>query len=153
MRLPDFLRLWLVGAFANAMRWLELLVSGLFAYEATGSALAVTGVVAARQLPQLMFGAFAGAVSEAVNRKLIVMLALVVPATISTVLASLATMGRLELWQITLANLLSGTMWATEMSTRRRMVGEVAGSHRIVPAIALDSATNAATRMLGPLLG
>ena len=53
LALPDFLRLWLVGAFANAMRWLELLASGLFAYEVTGSALAVTAVVAARQLPQL----------------------------------------------------------------------------------------------------
>jgi hypothetical protein len=80
LRQPDFLRLWLVGAFANAMRWLELLASGLFAFEVTGSALAVAGVVAARQLPQLLFGAFAGAVSEAVDRKLIVMLALLVPA-------------------------------------------------------------------------
>ena len=150
---PDFLRLWLVGAFANAMRWLELLVSGLFAYEATHSALAVTVVVALRQLPQLTFGAFAGAVSEAVNRKLIVMLALIVPATVSTVLASLATTGHLALWHVALGNLLSGTMWSTEMSTRRRMVGEVAGPHRIVPAIALDSVTNAATRMIGPLLG
>jgi MFS family permease len=153
LRLPDFLRLWLVGAFANAMRWLELLASGLFAYEVTGSALAVTIVVALRQLPQLLFGAFAGAVSEAVNRKLIVMLALVVPAFVSTVLASLATTGHLALWHVALGNLVSGTMWATEMSTRRRMVGEVAGPHRIVPAIALDSATNAATRMIGPLLG
>jgi predicted MFS family arabinose efflux permease len=33
------------------------------------------------------------------------------------------------------------------------MVGEAAGPHRIVPAIALDSVTNAATRMIGPLLG
>src|SRR5215468_7445760 len=80
LRQPDFLRLWLVGGFANAMRWLELLISGVFAYETTGSALAATGVVAARQLPQLAFGAFAGAVSEAVNRKLVVMLALIVPA-------------------------------------------------------------------------
>ncbi len=150
---PDFLRLWLVGAFANAMRWLELLASGLFAYEITGSALAVTAVVAARQLPQLLLGAFAGAVSEAVNRKAIVMLALLVPAAVSTVLASLATTGHLALWHVALGNLLSGIMWATEMSTRRRMVGEVAGPTRIVPAIALDSATNAATRMIGPLLG
>jgi MFS family permease len=153
LRQPDFLRLWLVGGFANAMRWLELLISGVFAYEATGSALAVTGVVAARQLPQLLLGAFAGAVSEAVNRKLIVMLALVVPALVSTLLATLATTGNLDLWQVALGNLLSGTMWATEMSTRRRMVGEVAGPHRIIQAIALDSATNAATRMVGPLLG
>ena len=50
LRLPDFLRLWLVGASANAMRWLELLASGLFTYEVTGSALAVTAVVAAGAL-------------------------------------------------------------------------------------------------------
>ena len=85
----DFLRLWLVGAFANAMRWLELLATGLFAYEVTGSAFAVAVVAAARQLPQLAFGAFAGAIAEAVNRKLMVMLTLLVPAVISTVLRDL----------------------------------------------------------------
>ena len=94
-RLPDFLRLWLVGATGNAMRWLELLASGLFAWEATQSALAVTVVVAVRQLPQLFFGAFVGAISEAVNRKTIVLLALIVPAVVSTVLATLATTGTL----------------------------------------------------------
>jgi MFS family permease len=150
---PDFLRLWLVGAFANAMRWLEVLISGLYAYEVTGSAIAVTVVVAARQLPQLFFGALAGALSESLNRKLIVMLALIGPATVSAVLATLATTGDLQLWQIAVGNLISGTMWSTEMSTRRRMVGEVAGPQRIVQAIALDSVTSAATRAIGPLLG
>lgn len=153
LRSSDFLRLWLVGAFANAMRWLELLASGLFAWEVTHSALAVTAVVAARQLPQLLFGAFAGAISEAINRKLIVMVALLGPAVVSTLLATLAMTGHLELWHVALGNLISGTMWASEMSTRRRMVGEVAGPHRIVNAIALDSATSAATRMIGPLMG
>jgi MFS family permease len=153
LRTPDFMRLWVVGASANAMRWLELLASGLFAWEVTQSAIMVTIVVAVRQLPQLVFGAFAGAISEAVNRKTIVLLALLVPAAVSTVLATLAMTGNLALWAVTAGNLVSGTMWATEMSTRRRMVGEVAGPQRIVPAIALDSASNAATRMLGPLLG
>jgi MFS family permease len=153
LRSPDFLRLWLVGAFANAMRWLELLVSGLFAWEVTHSAFAVTVVVALRQIPQLLFGAFAGAISEALNRKLIVMASLVGPAIVSAALATLATMGELQLWHVAIGNLLSGTMWASEMSTRRRMVGEAAGPHRIVNAIALDSATSAATRMVGPLLG
>jgi len=153
LRSSDFLRLWLVGAFANAMRWLEMLASGLFAYEVTGSALAVAVVVAVRQLPLLFLGAFAGAISEAINRKLILMTALVVAAVTSTLLATLATTGHLELWHVAVGNLISGTMWTTEMSTRRRMVGEAAGPHRIVPAIALDSATNAMTRMVGPLLG
>ncbi|MFO1163349.1 MAG: MFS transporter [Reyranellaceae bacterium] len=150
---PDFLRLWLAGGAGNAMRWLELLASSLYAYEATGSALAVAGVVAIRQLPQFAFGAFAGAVSEAVNRKLIVTLAMGVPALVSAVVGLLAATGHLALWHIAVANLVSGLFWATEMSTRRRMVGEVAGPHRIVSAIAIDSATNAATRMVGPLMG
>src|ERR1700754_2236580 len=104
LKTPDFLRLWLVGASANAMRLLELLASGLFAYEVTGSALAATAVVASRQLPQLLFGAFAGAISEAVNRKTIMMLALIVAAVVSTVLATLATMGQLALWHVALGN-------------------------------------------------
>ena len=153
LREPDFLRLWLVGGFANAMRWLELLASSLFAFEVTGSALAVTGVVAARQLPQLVFGAFAGAVSEAVDRKLIVMLALLVPASVSTVLATLATTGHLA----------AVAHRARQPGRRHDVVdrdvdppphgrrGSRAAPHH--PAIALDSATGAATRMIGPLLG
>lgn len=149
----DFVRLWLAGGFANAMRWLELLAAGLFAYEVTGSGLAVAVVAAARQLPQLLFGAFAGAVSESVNRKHVFLGALLVPASISAILATLAATGHLALWHVVVGSLISGTMWSTEMSTRRRMVGEAAGPARIVQAIALDSTTGAATRMIGPLLG
>jgi MFS family permease len=149
----DFVRLWLAGGFANAMRWLELLATGLFAYEVTGSGLAVAVVAAARQLPQLLFGAFAGAISESVNRKHVFLGALLVPASISAILATLAATGYLALWHVVVGSLISGTMWSTEMSTRRRMVGEAAGPARIVQAIALDSTTGAATRMIGPLLG
>ncbi|MBX3502323.1 MAG: MFS transporter [Alphaproteobacteria bacterium] len=149
----DFVRLWLAGGFANAMRWLELLAAGLFAYEITGSGLAAAAVAAARQLPQLLFGAFAGAVAESVNRKHVFLAALLVPASISAILATLAAFGHLALWHVVLGGLVSGTMWSTEMSTRRRMVGEAAGPQRIVQAIALDSTTGAATRMVGPLLG
>lgn len=149
----DFMRLWLVGGFANAMRWLELLAAALFAYEVTGSGLAVAVVAASRQLPQLLFGALAGAVSESVNRRRILLAALLVPAAISTILAFLAVTGHLALWQVVLGGFISGIVWATEMSTRRRMVGESAGPGLIVQAVALDSTTGAATRMIGPLLG
>jgi MFS family permease len=149
----DFMRLWLAGGFANAMRWLELLAAALFAYEVTGSGLAVAAVAAARQLPQLLFGALAGAVSESVNRRQILLAALLVPAAMSTALAILAASGHLVLWHVVLGGFISGTLWSTEMSTRRRMVGESAGPALIVQAVALDSTTGAATRMVGPLLG
>jgi MFS family permease len=149
----DFVRLWLAGGFTNAMRWLELLAAGLFAYEVTGSGLAAAAVAAARQLPQLLFGALAGAVAESVNRKHVFLAALLVPASISAILATLAATGQLALWHVVVGGFVSGTMWSTEMPTRRRMVGEAAGPGRIVQAVALDSMTGAATRMIGPLLG
>ncbi|MGE3646928.1 MAG: MFS transporter, partial [Reyranellaceae bacterium] len=121
--------------------------------EITGSGLAVAAVVAARQLPQLLFGALAGAVSESVNRRRILLVTLAVPAAISTMLALLAATGHLALWHVVLGGFVSGTLWATEMSTRRRMVGEAAGPGLIVQAVALDSTTGAATRMVGPMLG
>src|SRR5207253_272453 len=104
------------GGFANAMRWLELLAAALFAYEVTGSGLAVAAVAAARQLPQLLFGALAGAVSESVNRKHILLAALLVPAAMSTALAILAASGHLVLWHVVLGGFISGTLWSTEMS-------------------------------------
>ena|SRR5207247_8837753 len=34
---PSYLRLWFAGGIGNAMRWLELLVAGIFTYEVTQS--------------------------------------------------------------------------------------------------------------------
>ena len=46
---PSYLRLWLAGGLANAMRFLEMLVASIFTYELTGSALAVAAVTVAHR--------------------------------------------------------------------------------------------------------
>jgi hypothetical protein len=153
LRSPDFLRLWLVGAFSNAMRWLELLVAGLYAFELTGSASAVAEISAARMMPMLMFGAISGALSESLNRKHILLGGLCLSTLNAATLATLALTGDLQLWHIAAGGFVSGTIWSSEMATRRRMIGEVAGHARVVKAIALDSVTNSGTRMAGPALG
>jgi hypothetical protein len=66
---PSYLRLWFAGGVGNAMRWLELLVAGIFTYDATHSAFLVAVVTVARTLPMLFIGAIAGLVGEALNRK------------------------------------------------------------------------------------
>jgi predicted MFS family arabinose efflux permease len=54
---------------------------------------------------------------------------------------------------VALAGFCSGTVWSTDMSTRRRMVGEAAAPQFLARVIALDSLAGALTRMLGPLAG
>jgi MFS family permease len=148
-----FRRLWALGGLANAMRWVEMLAAALFTYEATGSGMAVAFVSAARSLPLLFLGAIAGVVCEAINRKQILLGGMLLSCGAAFSICLLDLLGRVQPWHIALAAFLSGSVWATEMSARRRMVGESAGAGLVSQAVALDSLTGASARMVGPLAG
>src|SRR6516162_6570706 len=64
---PSYLRLWFAGGIGNAMRWLELLVAGIFTYETTQSTVLVALVTVARSLPMLFIGSIAGVFGEALK--------------------------------------------------------------------------------------
>lgn len=149
----SYLRLWVVGGLGNAMRFSDTLAAALFTWQLTGSGFAVAVVTAMRALPMLLFGAVAGVVSDSVNRKAILQWGMVVSAAASAVVCLLAVLGVLRPWHVAVAAFVGGTVWATEMSTRRRMAGEAAGPAMMGRAVALDSLTNAMTRGIGPIVG
>jgi MFS family permease len=150
---PGYARLWLVGAVGNAMRWLELLVAGIFTYDTTHSAFLVAVVVVARSLPMLFLGPIAGVIGEALSRKRLLMAQLMVNATTSAALAVLALSGQIRVWHLAVGGAVAGIAWAGELAVRRRMIGEVVAPDRIGAAVALDSLTNSVARVLGPLCG
>jgi MFS family permease len=59
----------------------------------------------------------------------------------------------IQLWHLAVGSFLNGIFWATEMPTRRTLLGEIAGPDRLGSAMGFDSVTNNGTRMLGPILG
>lgn len=146
-----FLRLWAIGGCVNTMRWFEVLSAALFTLDATGSGLAVAVVSAARTLPMLLLGAFAGVMSEAANRKHVLLIGQIVSGLASASIAVLACFGIAQPWHIAVAALVAGTVWSTEMSTRRRMVGECVEGPMVPRALALDTVTNSITRLIGPM--
>ena len=150
---PGFLRLWVAGAIASAMMWLEVLAAALFTLAATGSPLDVALVSAARAGPLLLVGAFVGVAADAWDRKRIVLGGLLLTACSSATVALLAASGVLRPWHLGLAALVSGMVYATELPARRRLIVDVAGGDRVGRAVAVDSLTSFATRVLGPLLG
>lgn len=149
---PTFLRLWSIGGCVNAMRWFEVLAAALFTLDVTGSGLAVALVTAARTLPMLFLGAFAGVMAEAVDRKRVLVIGQFITAAASASVASLALLGVARPWHVAAAALIAGIVWSTEMSTRRRMVGESVTPALVPRALALDTLTNSITRMIGPVI-
>src|SRR5204862_6133686 len=99
---PGYARLWFAGGVGNAMRWLELLVAGIFTYAVTHSALLVAAVTVARSLPMLFLGPIAGVVAEAINRKRLLMGQLLRMAPRSAVLSMLAWSGHIQACHIEL---------------------------------------------------
>src|SRR5215469_13091940 len=83
---PSYLRLWFAGGVGNAMRWIELLVAGIFTYEVTRSTVLVALVTVARSLPMLFIGTIAGVVGEALNRKRLLVTQVSVMAATSAML-------------------------------------------------------------------
>ena len=150
---PAYLRLWFAGGIGNAMRWLELLVAGIFTYEVTHSTVLVALVTVARSLPMLFIGTIAGVVGEALNRKRLLLTQLFVMAVSSAVLCALAFSGQIRVWHIAVGGIAAGIVWAMELAVRRRMIGEVVRPDQVAPAVAFDSLTNSFARVLGPLAG
>src|SRR5438067_1364965 len=91
----DFRRLWMIGVVAFAVRWLEMLVVGVFVYQHTGSAFAVALMTMLRMLPMALFGAFIGAAAERIERRTTLIAAVLVMLTCSVCLAVLAYAGQL----------------------------------------------------------
>jgi MFS family permease len=133
------------------MRSFEVLAAALFTLDATGSGLAVALVTAARTLPMLLLGAFAGVLSEAVDRKRILLAGQVIAGLSALTIAALAAVGVARPWHVAIAALFAGTVWSTEMSTRRRMVGECVEGPLVPRALAFDTVTNSITRLIGPM--
>ncbi|HXO01953.1 MAG TPA: MFS transporter [Stellaceae bacterium] len=151
--LPDFRRLWLIGLIVFAVRWLEMLVVGVFVYQHTGSAFQVAMMTLLRMAPMVIFGPLIGAYAERIERRRAqVFVSLSMLAT-AIVVAALAYVGQLEVWHLALASFCNGIAWAADNPVRRVMIGEVVGPERMGAAMAIDVGANNASRMLGPTIG
>ncbi|MBM3490666.1 MAG: MFS transporter [Alphaproteobacteria bacterium] len=148
-----FRRIWLTGVIVGTIRWLEFLAVSLYVLHATGSAFQVAFFTFLRLLPVALLGAVAGAVAERVSARRVLLWLLALGVGTSAGQALLAAGGALQLWHVAAGALLNGLFWATDLPLRRTMLGEIAGPQRTAAAMALDTATNNATRMLGPVLG
>src|SRR5258708_27428396 len=102
-----FVRIWLAGGLANTMRWLELLAVGIFVFDATDSAFLAAAVTALRSVPMLCLGAFAGALAERVDRRLLLILGLFGMAAVASLLALSALSGTIAIWQGALGALMN----------------------------------------------
>jgi MFS family permease len=152
LRDANFRNVWAIGGLAGLMRWLDMLAVGIWVFEVTSSPLLVALVTLARLMPMLA-GAFIGALAERLALRRMLAASLGAIAAIYAGLAVLAFAGWLAIWHVAAGAVLVGLYWASEMSVRRTLLGEIAGADRLGRAMGLDWAAINSTRLIGPLAG
>jgi MFS family permease len=150
---PGFRRVWATGALASAMRWLDLLVLGVFVFDLTGSAFKVGILFFFRMAPRLLLALPLGTLSDRVSRQLMLVVTFAALSVISAAIGTLVLSGQVEYWHLLIGTFLTGIFWTTEFPVRRAMIGDVVPRELVGRAFAIDIGTSAVARMVGPLSG
>jgi len=153
LREPDYRRIWGAGVAAGICRWLEILAAGVYAFEVTGSPFLVAFLFFLRLTPLVLFGSVIGTLADRWSPKIFLVAGLTLGAVAAAALALLLVLGQADYWIVAIAVFASGIVWSMDMPLRRRMLGDVAGTERLVTGLSFDGATNNATRAFGPFLG
>lgn len=145
--------LWLIGLVTFLLRWLEILVYGVYAYSETGSALIVAMLTMLRVLPLGLFGAVFGVIAERIVRRHALRISIAGLLLSAIVLCLMSIGGYLEVWHLAVASFVNGVAWSADNSVRRAMMGDVVGATRMDSAMSLEVGTSNATRLAGPSIG
>ena len=148
---PTFLRLWAIGGCVNTMRWFEVLSAALFTLDATGSGLAVAVVTCRAHHADVPARRFLRRGDRGGEPQEVLLFGQTLSRDRPRFVAVLGAFGRARPWHVGVAALAAGAVWSTEMSTRRRMVGECVEGAMVSRALALDTMTNSISRLIGPM--
>jgi MFS family permease len=149
----DFRLFWTGQSVSSVGSWMQSVGLSWLVLELTNSPFRL-GLVSSLQFgPVLLFSAVAGVVVDRTPKRRLILstqIALMLPAL---ALAVLAWTGWVRYWHVaTLAGLI-GVVNALDMPSRQSFLVEMVGLEDLLNAIALNSATFNAARVIGPALG
>ena len=150
---PAFRRIWAAGAITAMVRWLDMLVLSLYAYELTGEVGAVAIAFLIRMAPRLLFGFFVGAIADRMDRRRLWIGALAALCVMYIALAALVALHEIAFWHLLLFIFFAGIVWSIEFPTRRAMIADVVRPNQVGRAVGLDWSTDSILRIPGPLIG
>lgn len=152
LRIRGYRLLWLGQVHTSLGQWMDQVTRGWLIYQITGSPFQLGLVTATRGLPLLMFGILAGAFADRSGRKMQLIVAQVTNGFLNLVLAVLVLTGQVQEWHIYLTAFLSGTVQAFQQPARQTLISDLVPEHRLLNALALNSAALNGSRAIGPAI-
>jgi len=154
LRNPNY-RLWAAGAFvSNVGTWMQRTAQDwLVLAELTPHSGTAVGIVMALQFgPSLVLLPFTGLAADVFDRRKLVMVTQSAMGVLALGLGLLTVFGAVELWHVYVFAFLLGCASAFDAPARQTFVSELVGTADLSNAVALNSTSFQAARMVGPAI-
>src|SRR5690606_12492296 len=111
---PDYRRLWTIGALVGVVRWLEFLALGVFAYQVTQSPTYVALIALVRMAPWIVLGFLIGSLADYFDKQRMLAAGLLVSGGAFAAMAMLSAFGLAGYGTAICVALVSGLLWTTD---------------------------------------
>ncbi|SKB00905.1 Predicted arabinose efflux permease, MFS family [Agreia bicolorata] len=146
-------RIWFAGALvSNVGTWMQRTAQDwIVLTELTDHDAAAVGIVMALQLgPQLLLVPWSGLIADRLDRRRTLMVTQASMGVLGLGLGLIVVTGVAQLWHVYMFALLLGIASAIDAPVRQTFVSELVGGSNLSNAVALNSASFNAARMIGP---
>ena len=148
-------RLWTAGALvSNIGTWMQRVAQDwLVLTQLTHHDASALGIVMGLQFaPQLLFLPWTGSAADRLNQRKLLMFTQATMGLLALVLGVLTIAGVVRLWHVFVFAFLSGSAAALDAPVRQTFVAEMVGDADLPNAVALNSTSFNAARMIGPAI-
>ncbi len=147
-------RLYLFGQLVSlAGTWMQIVAQGWIVYELSRSEMMLGIVGFASAIPALLVTPWAGVIVDQVRKRDLIVATQTGAMLLAFALALLTFTGAVQVWHILVLSMLLGVVNAFDGPARQAFVVEMVGSQDLPNAIALNSMTFNAARVVGPAFG
>jgi MFS family permease len=152
LRVRNF-RLFFVGqTISQVGTWLQFIAQALLVLQLTDSGVALGLVTAFQFLPVLVFGAWAGVISDRVDKRRLMFVTQTAMMVFALVMGVFVLSGHITVTGVYLLAALTGTANAFDNPSRRVIITELVGEDDMANAVSLNSALITGSRVVGPAL-
>jgi predicted MFS family arabinose efflux permease len=149
----EFRRFFLAQLVAMVSGWMHTVAQSWLVLQLTDSPLRLGFIGTLQFGPILLFSIVTGAYADRLPKRRVLVTTQLVLATLAVALAALVASGRIRYWQVGVVAVLAGLTQAFDAPARQSFLAELVGKGDLVNAVALNSASFNAARIVGPALG
>jgi MFS family permease len=153
LRYPQFRRLLVARAMFGFANWMNRLAVGFLVLDETGSTFLTALSFAAQTAPGMVVAPFAGALSDRIDRRLVLALTALARVGVMTGLGLIVAGGTGSVWPLIALVAVGGAFASFDVPTSQALVTDIVHRRDAMNGIALQSVVSRAVGVVGALVG